>query len=110
MADSEWLVRLSDGPEGRLKGQLISCRGEADDWGDDEIHPNYAHVRFVGEPQSSTGVYVVRHLETPALRSRYRLDIDNMPGGLKTLIEAGFLQIGLAAVIAAGWFIDDAEE
>lgn len=93
----ELLVRTSDGPGGRARGDIISLKQlPHKGWGRDEGPPHYVIVKVTGEDAKTFAKYHVRHWKVhdfdmsenaPTVRSRYRFDLDSLPAALAGKIE-----------------------
>ena len=83
----ELLVRATDGPAGRMRGDIVSVRQlPFRGWGKDETLPNYLIVRIDDVNKEEFKKYEGRHVmlnpedpNSPHKRSKYRLDLDNLP-------------------------------
>ena len=83
----ELLVRASDGPGGRRKGDIVSVKQVPHrGWGKDEDLPNYLIVRIVDVDKKGFKKYEGRHIQlnpldpnSPSKRSKYRLNLDILP-------------------------------
>lgn len=81
------LVRTTDGPAGRKRGDIISAKGTPHNgWGDGENLPNYLVIRINNIKLMNFSDYHKRHEYVNPndtmfgyRRSRYHLDLDNMP-------------------------------
>lgn len=94
----ELLVRTSDGPGGRRKGDIISMKQIPHvGWGKGEGPPNYVIVKIDNLKARDFAQYHVRHgklytsdtSEFPeTVRSRFRFDLDNLPTAISGMITA----------------------
>lgn len=83
----ELLVRTTDGPAGRRRGDIVSVRQlPFRGWGNAETLPNYLIVRIDDVDKKGFKSFEGRHIllnpddpKSPSKRSKYRLDIDKLP-------------------------------
>ena len=82
----ELLVRTTDGPAGRQKGDIISVKQVPHKgWGNGETLTNYLIIRIDNTDKRGFKNYEGRHVvlnpkdpDSPCKRSKYRLDLDNL--------------------------------
>jgi hypothetical protein len=82
----ELLVRTTDGPAGRMRGDIVSVRQlPFRGWGKDETLPNYLVIRIDNTDKEGFKKYEGRHVrlnpedpDSPCKRSKYRLDLDTL--------------------------------
>lgn len=83
----ELLVRTTDGPAGRMRGDIVSIKQlPHKGWGGEETLPNYLVVRINDVDKVGFKNYEGRHLyinsndtKSASKRSKYRLDLDTLP-------------------------------
>lgn len=83
----ELLVRTTDGPAGRERGDIVSVKQVPHrGWGNGENLPNYIIVRIDDTDKEGFKEYEGRHLrinpndpKSASKRSKYRLNLDTLP-------------------------------
>jgi hypothetical protein len=82
----EFLVRTTDGPAGRYRGDIVAAKPSPAIWGSDEDLPNYLVVLITNVNMAQISSYVARHERqnpedpgSPQRRSRYGIDLDMLP-------------------------------
>lgn len=83
----ELLVRTTDGPAGRMRGDIVSVKPVPNKgWGKGEDLPNYLIIRIGNIDKDDFKKYEGRHLcinlediNSASKRSKYRLDLDSLP-------------------------------
>lgn len=82
----ELLVRITDGPAGRMRGDIVSVKSVPNrGWGKGEDLPNYLVVRIDDVDKEGFKEYEGRHLKinpddpkSANKRSKYRLNLDTL--------------------------------
>ena len=106
--DIEIVVRLKDGPEGRRKGDIIHVRETPFNWPGIYSPPRYGIVSIKNITKEEFKIYEGRHLpkvpdgkggEYPAVRSKYRFDLDTMPIFLSTKQQV--LKTGMNSILTS---------
>ena len=91
-ADCELWVRVTNGPGGRIAGQIVASRPSGFNWGTGELNSiDYVILKVVGKTLNECQIYAKRHIwvestdkKTSAeVRSKYRIDIEALNPTLK---------------------------